>query len=148
MSRRQYPEDDEESPDSNPADIVSPRGSMLGPLAYQQQYDSSGYPENFESRALSRQSRRAQNDVLATVGVCVGVNADGQPIQSQLDDLRNHVLDKSQIDAVVRENDIGLLVSSADNTLVLASLYAVGFRRRLQVGNDLLKPSVTCLPGF
>ncbi|KAL2040070.1 hypothetical protein N7G274_006973 [Stereocaulon virgatum] len=138
LSRRQYPEDDEELPDANPADpgsaadTASPCGSMLGPLAYQQQYDSSGYPENVESRALSRQSRRAQNDVLVTVGVCVGVNADGQPIQSQLEDLRNHVLDKSQIDAVVRENDIGLLVSSADNTLVLASLYAVGFRRRLQ----------------
>ena len=131
------------------ADTVAPRGSTLRPLDYQQQYDSSGYPENLESRALSRQSRRAQNDVLATVGVCVGVNAEGQPIQSQLDGLKKPVLDKSKIDAVVRENEIGLLVSSADNTLVsLASLYAVGFRHRLQVGRTLFRLLTSCLLEF
>ncbi|KAI4102317.1 MAG: hypothetical protein LQ339_004672 [Xanthoria mediterranea] len=36
---------------------------------YIQQYDNRGYPQNPGSRALSRRSRRAQNDVLATVGV-------------------------------------------------------------------------------
>ncbi|KAL8839249.1 MAG: hypothetical protein Q9176_004580 [Flavoplaca citrina] len=36
---------------------------------YLQQYDNRGYPQNIGSRALSRRSRRAQNDVLATVGV-------------------------------------------------------------------------------
>ncbi|KAL9638950.1 MAG: hypothetical protein Q9204_001311, partial [Flavoplaca sp. TL-2023a] len=36
---------------------------------YLQQYDNRGYPQNISSRALSRRSRRAQNDVLATVGV-------------------------------------------------------------------------------
>ena len=107
---------------------------------YHQRYDGSGYPENPESRALSRQSRRAQNDVLATVGVCVGVNADGQPIESQLDSKRKPALDQNRLDAIVRENEIGLLVSSADTTLVsLASLYAVGLRHRLQVSHTLLR---------
>ncbi|KAI4286290.1 MAG: hypothetical protein L6R38_000056 [Xanthoria sp. 2 TBL-2021] len=36
---------------------------------YIQQYDNRGYPQNIRSRTLSRRSRRAQNDVLATVGV-------------------------------------------------------------------------------
>lgn len=155
MSPGEYPEEDEEIPEVNPAnpepaaDTVAPRGSTLRPLDYQQQYDSSGYPENLESRALSRQSIRAQNDVLATVGVCVGVNAEGQPIQSQLDGLKKPVLDKSKIDAVVKENEIGLLVSSADNTLVsLASLYAVGFRHRLQVGRTLFRLLTSCLLEF
>lgn len=36
---------------------------------YVQQFDKNGRPQNPTSRMLSRRSRRAQNDVLATVGV-------------------------------------------------------------------------------
>ncbi|KAL8695490.1 MAG: hypothetical protein Q9218_000068 [Villophora microphyllina] len=36
------------------------------------QFDDHGRPHNLASRALSRRSRRAQNDVLATVGVIAG----------------------------------------------------------------------------
>ncbi|KAI4263791.1 MAG: hypothetical protein L6R42_001080 [Xanthoria sp. 1 TBL-2021] len=43
--------------------------SSQGDDLYVQQYDNRGYPQNISSRALSRQSRRAQNDVLATVGI-------------------------------------------------------------------------------
>ncbi|KAL8656909.1 MAG: hypothetical protein Q9226_002444 [Calogaya cf. arnoldii] len=40
-----------------------------GDAPYIQQYDNRGYPQNRASRDLSSRSRRAQNDVLATVGV-------------------------------------------------------------------------------
>ena len=100
---------------------------------YQQQYDSSGYPENLESKALSRQYRRAHNDVLQMVGICAGVQAEGQPIKSQLDSQRKPTLDRSAVDAVVRENEVGLLVGSADMTLLyLSNMYTIGLRHRLQ----------------
>ncbi|KAL8773110.1 MAG: hypothetical protein Q9209_001786 [Squamulea sp. 1 TL-2023] len=37
--------------------------------SYVQQYDDRGYPQNLRSHNLSHQSRKAQNDVLATIGV-------------------------------------------------------------------------------
>ncbi|KAL8843589.1 MAG: hypothetical protein Q9170_000093 [Blastenia crenularia] len=43
---------------------------------YVQQFDDRGYPQNLDSQALSRLSRRAQNDVLATVGVILGPDHD------------------------------------------------------------------------
>lgn len=64
----------------------------------------------------------------------MGVNADELPVEAQLNTRKGLQHDQNSIDAVVRENEIGLLVSSADTTLVsLASLYAVGLRHRLQV---------------
>ena len=105
---------------------------------YQQQYDSSGYPENLESKALSRQYRRAHNDVLEMVGISVGVQAEGQPIKSQLDSQRKPILDKSAVDAVVRENEVGLLVGSADISLLyLCNMCTIGLKHRLQAS----KPS-------
>ena len=38
-----------------------------------QRYDARGHPENNESRRLARRSRYAQNDILATIGVCVSI---------------------------------------------------------------------------
>ncbi|KAL8764324.1 MAG: hypothetical protein Q9184_000029 [Pyrenodesmia sp. 2 TL-2023] len=48
--------------------------------AYIQQFDDRGHPQNSISQELSRQSRRAQNDVLATVGVLVGPDRRYQAI--------------------------------------------------------------------
>ena len=99
---------------------------------YQQQYDRKGYPENPTSRALSRQSRRAINDILTTVGVCVGVDADGQirPVH----DGSQAALDKSKVIGVIRENEIGILVALAEGIFdYLAGLWIVGLRYRLEV---------------
>ncbi|KAL8924644.1 MAG: hypothetical protein Q9208_003959 [Pyrenodesmia sp. 3 TL-2023] len=43
-------------------------------------FDDHGHPQNTVSQELSRQSRRAQNDVLATVGVLVGPDQRYQAI--------------------------------------------------------------------
>ena len=100
---------------------------------YQQQYDSSGYPENLESRALSSQYRRAHNDVAEMVGTYGSVKAEGQSIKSQLDTQRKPILDKSVVEAVVRENEVGLLVGSADiSFLYLCNRCATGLKHRLQ----------------
>lgn len=99
---------------------------------YRQQYDRKGYPENAASRALSRQSRRAINDVLTTVGVCVGVDADGQirPVH----DGSIAALDKSKVTGVIRENEFGMLVGFMEAALDdLAGMCTVGLRYKLQV---------------
>lgn len=100
---------------------------------YQQQYDSRGYPENLESKALSSQYRRAHNDIAEMVGNYAGVQAEGQSIKSQLDIQRKFTLDKSALEAVVRENEVGLLVGSADISLLyLCNMCTIGLKHRLQ----------------
>ena len=75
------------------------------------------------------------------VGICVGVQAEGQPIKSRLDSQRKATLEKSAVDAVVRENEVGLLVMSADTSLMyLSNVCTSGLRHRLQASG----PS----PGF
>ncbi|KAF6227240.1 hypothetical protein HO133_008682 [Letharia lupina] len=118
----------------NPGETTEPATNTIRQAdsgSYQQQYDRKGYPENLASRALSRQSRRAINDVLTTVGVCVGVDADGQirPVH----DGSIVALDKSKVTGVIRENEIGMLVgfteAAVDN---LAGMCTTGLRYRLQ----------------
>lgn len=99
---------------------------------YEQQYDGRGYPQNAASRELTRQSRRAMNDILATVGVCVGVDADGQKIT--INDRSRPSFNRAKIDSITTENEIGLVLDSADMMLVsLARMFTIGIRQRLQV---------------
>ncbi|KAL6716420.1 hypothetical protein ACLMJK_005987 [Lecanora helva] len=98
---------------------------------YQQQYDNQGYPEFRHSRYQSRQSRRAMNDVLATVGVCVGTNADDYRLE--LGDQSKSALDKTKIDDVVNENLCGFILNFSEDVLsLLASITAEGLRCRIQ----------------
>ena len=102
--------------------------------SYQQQYDSSGYPENPESQELTRQYRRAHNDILKTVGLYARDQTEGQSINSRLDSQRKPALEKSAVNAVVRENEVGLLVLSTDKSLLyLSNMCTGGLRHRLQV---------------
>ena len=101
---------------------------------HQQQYDGSGYPENLESKALSGQYRRAHNDVLEVVRTYGGVQAEGQPTKSQPASQRKSILDKTAVEAVVQENEIGLLVGSAGISLLyLCNMCTIGLKYRLQV---------------
>ena len=66
------------------------------------------------------------------MGVCVGVDADGQirPVH----DGSPIALDKSKVTGVVRENEIGMLIIFAEAALGdLAAMWTVGLRCRLQV---------------
>ncbi|CAD6590079.1 MAG: hypothetical protein ASARMPREDX12_004181 [Alectoria sarmentosa] len=118
----------------NPEETTEPATNTIRQVdsgSYQQQYDRKGYPENSASRALTRQSRRAINDVLTTVGVCVGVDADGQirPVY----DGSIVALDKSKVTGIIRENEIGLLIGFTEAALDdLARMSTTGLRYRLQ----------------
>ena len=100
---------------------------------YQQQYDRRGYPENLASRALSRQSRRAQNDVMATVGACVRVNANGV-VESHDSEHQKYPPDPTKVAAVVTENGAGFIISCMDQTISsLASIWTRTLKNRLMV---------------
>lgn len=125
---------------NGPGICISPRScspsSSPETSMYVQQYDTQGYPENATSKRLTRQSRRAMNDVLATVGVCVVVNADDQPKAIPKKDLQHPIIDKPKVKAIMQENEVGYLLSSADLGLFFFSqLWTTGLRKRLQVGS-------------
>lgn len=66
------------------------------------------------------------------MGVCVGVDADGQvrPVR----DGSIVALEKSKVTGIIRENEIGMLVSFIEDALDdLARLCITGLRYRLQV---------------
>ncbi|KAL9634065.1 MAG: hypothetical protein Q9164_004310 [Protoblastenia rupestris] len=66
----------------------------------------------------------AQNDILATVGVCAKVDGSRQ---SRL------AIDKARVDVVKSENESGLVVSTVDATaMALSEPWALGLRQRLQ----------------
>lgn len=105
---------------------------------YVQQYDARGHPTNPSSRSLFRSLIHAQNDVLATVGVCVGVRnankAESGPLFKS---------EKEHIESVMHENEVGLVVSTVDiGLLFVATWWIVGMRNRMQVSLDY--PAVAC----
>ena len=104
--------------------------------SYRQQYDRRGYPENPGSRALIRQSRRAQNDVLETVGVCI--NAEVVDAADKSHGFGpNMRLDRGKLRAVIRENTVGLSLSAIELPLVvLTSISLVGLKCRLSVSQS------------
>lgn len=66
------------------------------------------------------------------MGVCVGVDADGQirPVH----DGSSAALDKSKVTGIIRENEIGILIGLAEAALnALAGIWTVGLRYRFQV---------------
>ena len=66
------------------------------------------------------------------MGVCVGVDANGQP--RPVHDGSLSALDKSKVTGIIRENEIGVLIGLAEAFLGdLASMWTVGLKYRLQV---------------
>lgn len=129
------PDEDEAAQEAKAAALeATASGSYIsGAEGYVQQYDRRGYPQNLASRLLSRQSRRAQNDVLASVGVCVDERATGLSAPPQFVK-KHHSAEKSKIKLIKRENEIGLSIAAADFGLFcLAGVFLLGLRHRMQV---------------
>ena len=86
------------------------------------------------SRFEAREARRAQNDVLSTVGVCEGVDENGNlairvPRTSPL-------VENSEIELIRRENEVGLVLSVASSVaVVLVDSVPQSLRYRLMVSN-------------
>ena len=111
---------------------VTPTRPFRETPGYQQQYDDRGHPEFPASRQHDRASRRAMNDVLATVGVCIGVKADGN--RKSVKDRSRATVDQVKVDDVSTENSIGLMVDSIDLVFIsLARMALLGLSYRLQV---------------
>ena len=92
-----------------------------------QRYDGRGYAVNPASIELKRRLTHAQNDVLATVGVCAKVN-DSKPPQI------GEILHQQQIDIIRSENDTGLNLSVVEGiAAVVIEPWGAGLRQRLQV---------------
>lgn len=126
-----------------PIDGATP---LIRNSSYEQQYDSKGYPVNNASRSLSRESRRAMNDVLATVGVCVGIGADGEKVT--MNDRNKPSFDNTVVDSVRVENELGLMVDSIDIMLVsLSNMFTIGMRQRLQVCGAYSIPKLSLTRG-
>ena len=81
---------------------------------------------------MRRQSRRAQNDILSTIGVCQRISKDGTPIIDRKKG--NYAASESISDSITRENEVGSLIFSMDWILFsVSSLCFKGLRQRLQV---------------
>jgi hypothetical protein len=94
-----------------------------------QQFDSGGRPINPASRIAVREMVRAQNDVLATVGVCYGIAAGDKG--STLNRAKS---ERDKLESVMRENEVGLFIGAADlGVLFLGNWWLDGIRHRIQV---------------
>ena len=114
-------------------DAIPPRHSSPP----EQQYDARGRPESAASRELVRRARRARNDVLATVGVCVHVDESGKVVaRADADEARGTAPSRSaEALAVLEENETGLWLELADGVLgsVTWATFATGLRQQIQV---------------
>jgi hypothetical protein len=99
---------------------------------YTQRYNSRGYPDNRESRRLSRRSRHAQNDILTTIGVCVSVEEqDGGTSECRAPKTS---AERDEARVVIEEHWYGSLLGSVTEISGEAStLWIKYLRRRIQV---------------
>ena len=113
---------------------AQPGGGAEG--EYVQSYDLRGHPENQTSRANARRLRRAQNDILATIGVCVSVDKDGKLVPSSSIDSDKEERETKKLASIVSENEFGFWLSAAQAAaLVLTSSAATCIRLRVEVSH-------------
>ncbi|KAI9724444.1 MAG: hypothetical protein M1812_000512 [Candelaria pacifica] len=122
------------SPQTGGQVTVSNSHSHTATQDYSQRYDARGHPINPESRTLARISVRAHNDVLATVGACVDVGSDVKGPDDDSGTLAaTSKVDRERIEAVMTENELGLIISTFDTCLVFLAQWAfVGIKFKLQ----------------
>ncbi|KAI9755421.1 MAG: hypothetical protein M4579_004278, partial [Chaenotheca gracillima] len=105
-------------------------------------YDSRGHPINPESRMISRRSRRAQNDVLSTVGVCVATKYSTTSGDEEAEQRAYYRDRRQELKSVKSENELGLILKTMDlGILFLATWWILGLRYRLEVFPHLSKLS-------
>lgn len=110
---------------------------------YLQQYDIRGHPENPSSRSAARRSRWAQNDILATIGVCVSVNTNGMCVSIDTNgklvptsaiNSSKESAESQKVDKIVMENEFGFWLGCIDvGALELSTHFLASLRQRFQV---------------
>ena len=102
---------------------------------YVQQFDDKGHPINLASRFETREARRAQNDVLSTVGVCEGVDESGNLVSGIRIPKASRSAESSKIKLIRQENEVGLFLSVASSVLmVLVGSIPQSVRYKVEVG--------------
>ncbi|MCJ1251174.1 hypothetical protein MMC30_008405 [Trapelia coarctata] len=133
----QWPEGDRPQ-ESNTPDVSAseaPRGQpgVAEEGEYVQSYDLRGHPENQTSRANARRLRRAQNDILTTIGVCVSVDKDGKLVPSSSMDSDKEEREKNKLASIISENEFGFWLSAAQAAaLLLTSSCATCIRQDVE----------------
>ncbi|MCJ1253134.1 hypothetical protein MMC24_000941 [Lignoscripta atroalba] len=113
--------------------LATPSSSSPEDVDYVQHYDVRGHPENTESRDVARRSRRAQNDVLSTIGVCVNVDRNGRLLAASSSRLAGNSMETFKILSIKHENGIGLCLSAVDLVMFFfATVSTLGLKNRLQ----------------
>ena len=111
---------------------------------YNQSFNSRGHPENLASRCLASRSRRAQNDVLSTIGVCAYVDENGKLVSSNGGSSTMSATEKEATLANIEENEVGMWIGAGGDLLSLVlTRFIVNLRMRLQV-NKLQSRFLTC----
>ncbi|KAI9839623.1 MAG: hypothetical protein M1819_002249 [Sarea resinae] len=101
---------------------------------YVQSYDARGHPANPEAKSMARTLIKAQNDVLATVGVCVGIGPDGKLADGSTSLSSLSPSEQRKVRMVMTENEIGLFIRPGFLCLAFLGFWGVGgLRNRLQV---------------
>ncbi|MCJ1471836.1 hypothetical protein MMC13_000477 [Lambiella insularis] len=101
---------------------------------YVQHYDTRGHPENRASRSQARQSRRAQNNILETVGVCVSVDKHGRLVPASSISMAKEQSEMNGIRSLINENENGFWLGSAEVAFFALSASCVaGLRLRVEV---------------
>ena len=127
------PRDEELVRSQEVVDVTGPTIPLTGE-EYVQHYDSRGHPENRTSRSLARRSRRAQNDILTTVGVCVTVDKNGRMIRSTSVSHAKEQSERKQILSVISESEFGFWLGAAEGSLWTLLINGLGaLRLRLEV---------------
>ncbi|KAL3450668.1 hypothetical protein BJX65DRAFT_269832 [Aspergillus insuetus] len=97
------------------------RTSPLNADEYVQHYDERAHPINPESKSFGKELRRAKNDILSTMGIVVSEDANRGRNEQQ------------KIDAIVAENDYGLIMVTLDQISVfLGSWWTTSLTGRIQ----------------
>ncbi|KAL2809932.1 hypothetical protein BJX63DRAFT_331828 [Aspergillus granulosus] len=106
---------------AEPPTSTTRRISPLHADGYVQHYDERGHPVNPESKSFGKELRRAKNDILSTMGIVVSEDANRGRNEQQ------------KIDAIVAENDYGLIMVTLDQISVfLGSWWTTSLTSRIQ----------------
>lgn len=117
--------------DENGDFILGPHAHDNEASGYRQQFDDRGHPQNPSAKTTARRMRRAQNDVLATVGVVVRKGEERKSKWERLDE-------KAKQQLIYHENQRGRELKGEDRLFgSLLPWSIISLRRRMMVRQDL-----------
>lgn len=97
--------------------------SLVNADGYLQEYDTRGHPVNPNSKSLSKQLRKAKNDILSTMGIVVSGEDEAGSLREQ---------QTSKL--ITDENDYGLAMTTLDQVVMfVCPWWITALAARIQV---------------